>query len=61
MITVDSLLTITRTRTGNPFELWRVRFIESNYSGNFTEGTEKSVRVMEVSSYRGSSYRESTV
>ena len=58
-----SRLSITRTRTGNwkPFELWRVRVIESNYRGHLTEGTEKSVRVMEVSGYRGSNYRESTL
>ena len=58
-----SRLSITRTRKGNwnPFEFRRVRIIESNYRGNVTEGTEKSVRVMKVSSYRGSNYRESTV
>ena len=53
MITVDSLLTITRTRTGNPFELWRVRIIES-IMGNLTEETETFVRVMEISNYRES-------
>ena len=43
-----SRLSITRTRKGNwnPFELWRVRIIESNYRWNLTEGTEKSVRVI---------------
>ena len=35
--------------------------MESNYRGNLTEGTEKSVRVMESSNYRGLNYRESTV
>ena len=38
----------------NPFELWRVQIIESNYRGNLIDGTEKSVRVIEVSSYGGS-------
>ena len=35
--------------------------VESIYRGNLTEGTEKYAQVMEVSSYRGSNYRESTV
>ena len=50
----------TRTRMGNldTFELRRVRMIESDYRGNLTEGTKKSVRIMEVSAYRGSDYRE---
>ena len=42
-------------------ELKSIRVIESSYRGNLTDGTEKSVRVTEVSSYRGSSYGESTV
>ena len=31
---------------------YSVRIIESNYRGNLTEGIVKSVRIMEVSSYR---------
>ena len=35
-IQLDSL---TRTRTAPPFEIWRVRIIESNYRENLTEKT----------------------
>ena len=35
-------------------------YIESD-RGNHTEGTEKYVRVMKVSSYRGSNYKEVTI
>ena len=45
-----SKFSITRTHTGNPFELWKGRIMESNYKETLSEGTEESV--MEVSNYR---------
>ena len=58
--TVDSLYLKHARGICNPFELWRVRIAESNYRG-ITEGTEKSIWIMEVSNYRDSNQRERSV
>ena len=46
------ILTDTSKHTETHGELKCVRLIDSNYRGNHVEKTEKSVRVMEGSSYR---------